>query len=147
VLGLAYRPLPPVVWKLEYRLGTHNEILAPMVSCIFCDTVLMTMRLAYPLLAAMLFAGFRHERLNLSGNNRCGATRWIRSRLITLKLIYQRKSQMDMEGNRWIHKFCQSPDPLRRSFSLALFSMLPEDQEDYWMSNISTASVLQGNGF
>lgn len=29
VLGLAYRPLPPVVWKLEYRLGTHNEILAP----------------------------------------------------------------------------------------------------------------------
>ncbi len=29
VLGLAYRPLPPVVWKLEYRLGTHNEMLAP----------------------------------------------------------------------------------------------------------------------
>lgn len=29
VLGLAYRPLPPVVWKLEYRLGTHNEVLAP----------------------------------------------------------------------------------------------------------------------
>jgi hypothetical protein len=29
VLGLAYRPLPPVVWKLEYRLGTHNEIVAP----------------------------------------------------------------------------------------------------------------------
>lgn len=29
VLGLAYRPLPPVVWKLEYRMGTHNEMLAP----------------------------------------------------------------------------------------------------------------------
>lgn len=29
VLGLAYRPQPPLVWKLEYRLGTHNEILAP----------------------------------------------------------------------------------------------------------------------
>ncbi|TRX03269.1 hypothetical protein [Candidatus Methylobacter oryzae] len=29
VLGLAYRPLPPVVWKLEYRTGTHNELLAP----------------------------------------------------------------------------------------------------------------------
>ncbi|TAN68110.1 MAG: hypothetical protein EPN17_09705 [Methylobacter sp.] len=29
LLGLAYRPLPPVVWKLEYRLGTHNEMLAP----------------------------------------------------------------------------------------------------------------------
>jgi hypothetical protein len=29
LLGLAYRPLPPVVWKLEYRLGSHNEMLAP----------------------------------------------------------------------------------------------------------------------
>lgn len=29
LLGLAYRPLPPVIWKLEYRLGTHNEMLAP----------------------------------------------------------------------------------------------------------------------
>ena len=29
VLGLAYRPLPPVIWKLEYQLGTHNEIVAP----------------------------------------------------------------------------------------------------------------------
>jgi hypothetical protein len=29
LLGLAYRPLPPIVWKLEYRLGTHNETLAP----------------------------------------------------------------------------------------------------------------------
>ncbi len=29
VIGLAYRPLPPVVWKLEYRKGTNNELLAP----------------------------------------------------------------------------------------------------------------------
>lgn len=29
VLGLAFRPQPPLVWKLEYRLGTHNETLAP----------------------------------------------------------------------------------------------------------------------
>jgi hypothetical protein len=29
VLGLAYRPLPPVVFKVEYRLGTENETLAP----------------------------------------------------------------------------------------------------------------------
>lgn len=29
VMGLAYRPTPPIVWKLEYRLGAHNERLAP----------------------------------------------------------------------------------------------------------------------
>lgn len=29
LVGVAYRPLPPVVWKLEYRLGVHNENLAP----------------------------------------------------------------------------------------------------------------------
>jgi len=29
LIGVAYRPLPPVVWKLEYRLGAHNENLAP----------------------------------------------------------------------------------------------------------------------
>jgi hypothetical protein len=29
VLGLAYRPLPPLVVKFEYRLGTHNEQTAP----------------------------------------------------------------------------------------------------------------------
>ncbi len=29
LLGLAYRPLPPLIWKLEYQLGTHNELLAP----------------------------------------------------------------------------------------------------------------------
>lgn len=29
VFGLAYRPSPPVVWKLEYRLGQNNAVLAP----------------------------------------------------------------------------------------------------------------------
>lgn len=29
LFGIAYRPLSPVIWKLEYRLGTHNENLAP----------------------------------------------------------------------------------------------------------------------
>jgi len=29
VIGLAYRPSPPLVWKLEYRLGVNNDALAP----------------------------------------------------------------------------------------------------------------------
>jgi hypothetical protein len=29
LLGLAYRPLPALIGKLEYRLGTHNDKLAP----------------------------------------------------------------------------------------------------------------------
>lgn len=29
VFGLAFRPLPPLVWKVEYRWGQHNEMLAP----------------------------------------------------------------------------------------------------------------------
>lgn len=29
VLGLAYRPSPPLIWKLEYRLGVNNDALAP----------------------------------------------------------------------------------------------------------------------
>lgn len=29
VLGLAYRPQRPLIWKLEYRLGSHNASLAP----------------------------------------------------------------------------------------------------------------------
>lgn len=29
VFGIAYRPMPPLIWKLEYRLGEHNEALAP----------------------------------------------------------------------------------------------------------------------
>ncbi|WP_246628578.1 hypothetical protein [Methylomagnum ishizawai] len=29
VFGLALRPIPPLVWKVEYRLGSHNEAIAP----------------------------------------------------------------------------------------------------------------------
>ena len=29
VFGFAYRPKPPLIWKLEYRLGEHNRHLAP----------------------------------------------------------------------------------------------------------------------
>lgn len=29
VFGLAYRPLPPLVWKLEYRFGKNNQELIP----------------------------------------------------------------------------------------------------------------------
>ena len=29
VFGLALRPIPPLVWKVEYRLGTHNEQKLP----------------------------------------------------------------------------------------------------------------------
>jgi hypothetical protein len=29
VLGIAYRPRPPLTLKLEYRLGQHNRTLAP----------------------------------------------------------------------------------------------------------------------
>ena len=29
VFGLALRPISPLVWKVEYRLGTHNEEIAP----------------------------------------------------------------------------------------------------------------------
>ena len=29
LLGLAYKPLPPIVLKLDYQLGVHNETLAP----------------------------------------------------------------------------------------------------------------------
>jgi ABC-type phosphate transport system substrate-binding protein len=51
-----------------------------------------------------------------------------------LKLIYLRKIQVDEHGNRWIPTNLPANDPLRQDFSLALFSSLPEDQEDYWNS-------------
>jgi len=66
--------------------------------------------------------------------------------LADLKLIYQRKSQIDAEGNRWIPLNLTVNDPLRRSFSLSLFSMLPEEQDDYWniqyFNGISPPKVL-----
>src|ERR1035437_3336882 len=92
----------------------------------------MTMRLAYPLLAAMLFAWIPARAVEPLAVITAVSNPLDTLPLDTLKLIYQRKSQMDMEGNRWIPLNLPVADPLRRSFSLALFSMLPEDQEDYW---------------
>lgn len=50
----------------------------------------------------------------------------------SLKLIYLRKIQVDDQGKRWLPTNLPLTHPLRHDFSLALFSMLPEDQEDYW---------------
>jgi len=52
--------------------------------------------------------------------------------LDTLKLIYQAKIQLDTDGQRWIPLNLPIVDPIRRSFSLELFAMLPEEQESYW---------------
>lgn len=52
--------------------------------------------------------------------------------LDTLKLIYLRKKAMDDEGNRWIPLNLPLADPLRKGFSLSLFKMLPEEQDEYW---------------
>ncbi|WP_245598834.1 hypothetical protein [Methylomicrobium lacus] len=50
----------------------------------------------------------------------------------TLKLIYLRKIQLDEQGKRWIPTNLPLASPLRNDFSLSLFSILPEEQEDYW---------------
>jgi ABC-type phosphate transport system substrate-binding protein len=52
--------------------------------------------------------------------------------LETVKLIYNRKKQVDAAGRRWIPINLPVADPLRRAFALALFSTLPEDLETYW---------------
>lgn len=52
--------------------------------------------------------------------------------LDTLKQIYLLKKPMDDEGNRWIPLNLSLEDPLRRSFSQALFSISPEEHEEYW---------------
>lgn len=90
------------------------------------------MRIVYPLLAVVLFAWFpvyAAEPLAI-----IAATTNPQTTLSpdTLKLIYQRKNQIDTAGNRWIPLNLPIADPLRRGFSLAVFSMLPEEQEDYW---------------
>ncbi|MFI3155946.1 MAG: hypothetical protein QX199_07290 [Methylococcaceae bacterium] len=92
----------------------------------------MSMRIVYPLLVSVFFAWFpicAAEPLAV-----ITATSNPQTTLSpdSLKLIYQRKNQMDMEGNHWIPLNLPVADPLRRAFSLALFSMLPEEQEDYW---------------
>lgn len=52
--------------------------------------------------------------------------------LENLKLIYLRKTLLDQTGKRWIPLNLPPSSELRRAFSMALFGLLPEDQEDYW---------------
>jgi ABC-type phosphate transport system substrate-binding protein len=50
----------------------------------------------------------------------------------TLKQIYLLKKPMDDEGNRWIPLNLSLEEPLRRRFSQFLFSVSPEEHEEYW---------------
>ncbi|MEI6333664.1 MAG: hypothetical protein WCS87_03840 [Methylococcaceae bacterium] len=92
----------------------------------------MNMRIAYALLVAMLSAGFSALAVEPIAVITTVSNSMDTLSLDALNLIYLRKSQMDSEGNRWIPLNLPVTDPLRRSFSLALFAMLPEEQEDYW---------------
>jgi hypothetical protein len=90
------------------------------------------MRIVYPLLAALLLAGLPAHAVEPLAVITVATNPLDILSLDNLKLIYQRKSQIDPEGNRWIPLNLPVADPLRRSFSLTLFSLLPEEQEDYW---------------
>jgi ABC-type phosphate transport system substrate-binding protein len=50
----------------------------------------------------------------------------------TVRLIFNRKSLVSPQGHRWIPLNLPAADPLRRTFSLAVFDALPEDLEEYW---------------
>ena len=52
--------------------------------------------------------------------------------LDALKQVYLRKSLLDPNGIRWIPLNLPVDHELRQVFSLALFSKLPEDQDQYW---------------
>jgi hypothetical protein len=90
------------------------------------------MRIAYLLLVVMLFsespvgAGEPLAIITAASNPLTTLS------LDNLKLIYLRKSLVNATGKRWIPVNLTVDDPLRRGFSLELFSQLPEDQEDYW---------------
>ncbi len=90
------------------------------------------MRIVYPLLVVLLLAGFPARAVEPLAVITAATSSLDTLSLDNLKLIYQRKSQIDLEGNRWVPLNLPVADPLRRSFSLTLFSMLPEEQEDYW---------------
>lgn len=90
------------------------------------------MRIVYPLLAVLLLAGFPVRAVEPLAVVTAATSPLDTLSLDNLKLIYQRKSQIDPEGNRWVPLNLPIADPLRRSFSQTLFSMLPEEQEDYW---------------
>ncbi len=106
----------------------------------------MSMRKTYALLIAALSFGFpvsANEPLAVitAATNPLGEVS-----LETLKLIYQRKNLIDAQGTRWVPLNFPASDPLRRSFSLGLFKMLPEEQEGYWniqyFNGISPPKVL-----
>lgn len=90
------------------------------------------MRIAYGLFVALLFAGLPVRAGETLAIITAVANPLDTVSLDSLKLIYQRKNQMDAEGNRWIPLNLPASNPIRRSFSQGLFSMLPEEQEDYW---------------
>ncbi|MEI8207907.1 MAG: hypothetical protein WCG16_01795 [Methylococcales bacterium] len=90
------------------------------------------MRIAYALLVVILFAGFPTHAAEPLAVITAVTNPLDTLSLDALKLIYLRKSQMDTESNRWIPLNLPVADPLRRGFSLALFSILPEEQDDYW---------------
>ena len=92
----------------------------------------MTMRIAYALLVVILFAGFPAHAAEPLAVITAVTNPLDTLSQETLKLIYLRKSQIDAEGNRWIPLNLPVADPLRRGFSLTLFSILPEEQDDYW---------------
>ncbi|MDD2759257.1 MAG: hypothetical protein PHH11_03065 [Methylomonas sp.] len=90
------------------------------------------MRVVYPLLFFLLLTGFPVCAVEPLAVVTAANSPLETLSLDNLKLIYQRKSQIDPEGNRWVPLNLPVADPLRRSFSLTLFSLLPEEQEDYW---------------
>ncbi|WP_235282122.1 hypothetical protein [Methyloterricola oryzae] len=49
-----------------------------------------------------------------------------------IRLIFNRKSLLDGNGNRWIPVNLPPADPARRAFSQALFGAMPEEMEEYW---------------
>ena len=92
----------------------------------------MNMRIASALLVAMLSATF-----SVFAVEPIAVITTVSNSLDTLSrdalnLIYLRKRQMDSEGNHWIPLNLPVTDSLRRSFSLSLFAILPEEHEDYW---------------
>ena len=90
------------------------------------------MRIVYLLLVVLLFVWFPVRAAEPLAVISAAANPLDTLSLDDLKLIYLRKSQMDSEGNRWIPLNLPVTDPIRRSFSLTLFSILPEEQQDYW---------------
>ena len=93
----------------------------------------MIMRIVHLLLLAAMLSAWSPIRAAESLAVITATTNPLNSLSIdSLKLIYQRKNQIDSEGNRWIPLNLPVTDPIRREFSVAVFSELPEEQEDFW---------------